>query len=380
MINKRILFVDDDRDVLEIYARLLSFHFSVVKTDSATKALEILKKAPPFAVVISDYYMPEMDGGTFLKEIQKIHPQTIRMLLTGTGDIGAAIDAINNGNIFRFLTKPVDTTLLIKTVNDAIEQYRLVTSENDILRRTLQGSIDMLLEILSLINPEIFNRSHHIKKIAGTIARELNLDNIWEIELAALFSHIGYAILPPKILDKIKKKETLTEHENLILQDHPKLARKLLKNIPRLEVIAESINFQFTRYYKNKNQVIPPNVLQITRILKIAIDFHRWKQEGLSSRQALSQLTREDHKYEQIYLDALEQGIEHEKNTLITRSLSVSEIVPGMILNEDLENAENYLFIPKGTEITRVLKLQLVNLRKYNKISDPIEMLCTDID
>lgn len=131
-MNNRVLFVDDEANVLFAYKRNLRGFFDVTTAETGTSALEILSNEPAFAVVVSDYRMPEMDGISFLHKVRELCPDSVRIILTGYADLQIAIDAINEGNIFRFLTKPIQNDKLVNVLKDSVEQYRLVTSEKEL--------------------------------------------------------------------------------------------------------------------------------------------------------------------------------------------------------------------------------------------------------
>jgi FixJ family two-component response regulator len=123
-MNEKILFVDDDRSILAANRRLLRGHYEVITAHSGKQGIVEIKKNGPIAVIVSDFRMPEMDGVQFLSTARQITPDTVRILLTGQADMQATIDAINEGNIFRFLKKPCENQMLKKTIEIALEQYR----------------------------------------------------------------------------------------------------------------------------------------------------------------------------------------------------------------------------------------------------------------
>lgn len=123
------------------------------------------------------------------------------MMLTAYAEVKIAMDAVNEDNVFRFLTKPCNTELLIKTIQAGIHQYRLITAEKELLEKTLKGSINILVDILSLANPRIFNRANKLIQMAKNIATKLRLDKIWEVEIATLLSQIGCIAIPSSILE-----------------------------------------------------------------------------------------------------------------------------------------------------------------------------------
>ncbi len=120
----KVLFVDDEPLVLDALRRMLRDKFHTYTADSGEKGLAAIEENGPFAVVISDMRMPGMNGAEFLARIRKDAPDTVRMLLTGFTDLDAAIAAVNEGNIFRFLTKPCKKDELVGAINLGLTQYR----------------------------------------------------------------------------------------------------------------------------------------------------------------------------------------------------------------------------------------------------------------
>lgn len=103
----RVLCVDDDPNILEGYKRQLRKEFELATAVGPEQGLRMVTEQGPFAVVVSDLQMPGMNGIDFLAQVRTHEPDTVRMLLTGNAELQAAIDAINQGQIFRFLTKLV---------------------------------------------------------------------------------------------------------------------------------------------------------------------------------------------------------------------------------------------------------------------------------
>lgn len=105
-LNNRILFVDDDPNILKGFQRNLRKDFTVSVAEGGQQALELIQSSEPFAVIVSDMQMPGMNGAEFLYAAKKISPDSVRMMLTGNADQQTAINAINKGDIFRFINKP----------------------------------------------------------------------------------------------------------------------------------------------------------------------------------------------------------------------------------------------------------------------------------
>ena len=171
----KVLFVDDEMNVLSAFRRHLRHDYEVETATSGAEALELCETKGPFAVVVADMNMPGMDGVSLLSEIKQKYPDTIRIMLTGNATQKVAIDAVNEGSIFRFLTKPCPPEILQQVLEAGTRQYQLVTAEKELLEKTLSGSIRMLTDMLSLTNPLAFSLSSRLRLIVQHVVKELKL-------------------------------------------------------------------------------------------------------------------------------------------------------------------------------------------------------------
>lgn len=131
----RILFVDDERNVLRALERIfLDDPYEIVTADSGAEGLRLLSESPHcFQVVVSDYRMPVMNGVEFLKEVCKSWPNTVRLVLSGYADAGAIVAAINEGQIYKFIPKPWNDEELRITIQNCLERYFLVQKNQALL-------------------------------------------------------------------------------------------------------------------------------------------------------------------------------------------------------------------------------------------------------
>ncbi|MDD4349082.1 MAG: response regulator, partial [Opitutales bacterium] len=212
-MKARILCVDDEMNVLESFRRVLRLKYDLNTASSATDGLRLIEQNGPYAVIVSDMRMPETNGVEFLKKARELAPESIRIMLTGYADQDTAIRAINEGEIFRFLNKPIATDKFLGVLEDAIHQYNLVFAERELLEKTLTGSIDVMTEILSLTNPLAFSRATRIRNLAVKLAEAMGVENTWEIQIAAMLSHLAYVSIPSDTLLKQLKGETLAPEE-----------------------------------------------------------------------------------------------------------------------------------------------------------------------
>ena len=277
MMEERILFVDDDPNILEAYQRKLRLVLRVHTALGPYMGLREIKERGPFAVVVADMNMPVMNGIEFLKEVRETSPDIVRMMLTGNADIKTAMDAVNEGSVFRFLTKPCPSKLMGESLLAAIKQHRLVTAEREVLEGTLKGTAELLTEILSWVSPNIFGRAVLLRNTVKKIAGRLKIEDTWETELSATLCQIGMLAIPSDVLEKVFAGEDLTDLEQKAVEGVPAVSNELLERIPRLENVTKNILYQNKRF---DGEGFPPDKTAGKdlplggRILKVAGDYH----------------------------------------------------------------------------------------------------------
>ena len=184
--SERILIVDDSTMERRVLQRRHEGRFGVVTAESGTQGLEIIENDGPFAVVVSDLYMPEMSGIEFLREVRRRWPNVIRIMITGAAEVEAAVASVNEGAVFRFLTKPCDPETFATSLEAALEQHRLVTAEKVLLEQTLKSSMMVLTELLGAVNPAAFGRSNRALHLVKQVIPRVALSEPWKVEVASV--------------------------------------------------------------------------------------------------------------------------------------------------------------------------------------------------
>jgi response regulator RpfG family c-di-GMP phosphodiesterase len=373
-MTEKILFVDDEINILESIARQLRKRFTLKIAGSGQEALQILKDEGPFAVIVSDMRMPGMDGVQLLSTVKDLFPDTVRIMLTGNADQETAIEAVNKGQIFRFLNKPCSTAVLVPALALAQRQYRLITAEKELLDKTLKGSVKVLSELLSLSNPTAFSCGYRIKNIVVELAQLLQLGHIWKFEVAALMSQIGCITLPTDILNKKHANITLTPEEHDMYQSHPKVGASLLADIPRLESVIGMISHQLLRYdqFTEENTIDEESVMG-AQILRVALDYDLLLFQGKKHKEAIKELSLEKGVYNPEILSVLDDVKLADEHVRIV-SLKVHDISIGMIVEEDILAKNGILLAPKGQEITWPVLQGLLNFSKQVGVREPIRV------
>lgn len=373
----KIMLVDDEENVLNGYRRTIRGQFLIKFFKDPFEALNSLKDDSDYSVIISDFNMPGMKGLEFLKKVHELNSNTIKILLTGYADLQLVIDAINEGYIYRFLTKPCDSEILTEAIKQGIKQFRLLTAEKELLEKTLRGSIKVLIDILSISNPSLFNRASLMRDLAKKIISRLNITDSWEIDISVLLSQIGCMGIPQEIVEKRMKGLQLTNKEEEIYYSHAEIGSMLLKNIPRLEKVAQAISLQFRtneRIESAENTFVESNTLFIAKLLRLLNDYFWITERGIDSEKAIDYLTEEKSQYDELLLGALEAEVRGAKLGYITISKSLNELREGMILAENLVDANNYLLLPKGTVLSDIYIHKLISSSKVRSLQPQVKV------
>lgn len=381
-MKDRILLVDDDSNILNGYKRALHKKFSIVVALGGNAALEIISNNDPFAVVVSDMRMPGMDGIQFLTKVKGKAPDTTRIMLTGNSDQDTAVNAVNEGNIFRFLCKPCTDEILERTLVAGIEQYQLKTAEKELLEKTVRGSIDILTELISILNPELFERTIKVKELMKIMASYLQIPKSWEMEVASMLSPIGYLGVPTEILNKLHNKDVLSDKEKDVLNSVPELGRDLVRNIPRLESISNIILFQNKRFDGSgfpKNPISGTQIPFGGRLLKILSDLIEIENNGTPRKAAFQQLHSRKNWYDpeilkKVSLCFLNSEDQSEMGQIKLVSVDFKDLEPGNLLMSDIETEDGTLLLTAGNRVSHVKLVRLKNYKKMFGIKEPIQI------
>ncbi|MCD6165142.1 response regulator [bacterium] len=426
MTQHRILFVDDEENILHSLKRTFrKENYDILLANSAKEALKLFDEKKPIALVISDQRMPEITGTEFLKQVKEISPDTIRIMLTGYADINATMDAINKGEVYRFITKPWRDAELKLTVREGLEHYDLVQEnkrlkniifkQNELLRQAneeleekvllksaelvkknkeleklnqeLEESIyDVIKVFASLIEMRDYFIGSHSKRVASAakfIAEKFALpsDEVRTIEFAAILHDIGKIGISDDLLRK--DRSTLTRKEIQVLQQHPILGQSHVLAVKRLEKVSQLIR----HHHEYLNGTGYPDHLrdgQIplgARIICVVNDYdnliyRRAPYHKISEKEAIKflQLNR-NRLFDSDVIDHFLTYLEIDKETdrkVGEIKVNVKDLKENMVLSRDLYTAGGVLLAPKGEVLKRSYIERIQNYHEIDPIVDGV--------
>lgn len=379
----KILLVDDEPNVLAAFQRNLRQRFHLDTATSGPEALQKLEQHGPYAVVVADMQMPEMNGLELLVQVEARSPDTVRIMLTGNADQKTAVDAVNRGHVFRFLNKPCPVELMAQTLQAALHQYQLITAERELLERTLNGTIRLLTEVLSSLHPTAFQISQRLRQAVREYASFFKLQQSWDLEAAALLFPLGSLTLPPAVLDKLVRNLPLDPKEQELVERTPEMGANLLAHIPRLESVAAILRYQHKHYDGSglpADRIAGEDIPAAARVFKVLRDMVELEVQGQDRSQALAILQQRQGWYDPRVLqsaaacfDVFLHKTPSEQPTI--RSRTLKELTVGQVLASDVETQDGILVLKSGTELTAVVLQRLRNFAALNPIKEPIYVI-----
>jgi CheY-like chemotaxis protein len=346
----KVLCVDDERRVLESLERHLRSKYAVLTAASGAEGLKIVAANSDLAVVVSDMRMPGMDGATFLSHTRALNPSAVRILLTGQSDLAAAIRAINEGQIFRFLAKPCAAEQILSVLGEAVRQYELVAAERLLLQRTLVGALKALTDVMALVNPDVVGRAQRLKRRVSAITTQLRMENQWQVEAAALLSHLGHLSLPDSITRKLSRGRGLELDEIARVRDATSAANRLIAHVPRLEPVSAILMALMDPDASELALMAPPDP-RLVAILQLSAEAERLEAQGILGTDLIKAL-EDGGKYPPELLPALRESIAAEAGGVLHGELAIAALRTGMILDEDIRTSRGVLIAPRGCEVT----------------------------
>ncbi len=376
----KVLFVDDDPNILSGFRRNLAGKFEFDLANSGQDALEKLADSGPFGVVVADMRMPGMSGLELFKIVKERYPEVIRIMLTGNAEQQTAVDAINEGHVYQFINKPIAMDFLTISLTSALDKYRSIIHEREILEKTLAGAISILADVLAITDPATFDLSRKMRDSARKVAAQLKLAHGWELELAAVFSRLGLVIIPRDVAKKKASRVTLSKEEEELFYQIPSIGRNLLLRIPRLENVANVIYYHTKNFsgsgFPDSDPTAGEKLPLLSRLLKIILDFHTQIEDNQKMDLVINQMVNSKGIYDPDLLREILPILTGEKKpsveTQSSEQVELKDLKVGHYLLSDIVTDTGKVVIPSGRKIDESILMRLKAFEKVAVIKSPI--------
>ena len=414
-----LLFVDDEPGILSSLRRLFRPHgYRILVAESGALGLAELEKTP-VDLVISDMRMPEMDGATFLKAVRQRWPDTVRILLTGYADVTSTVAAINDGEIYRYVSKPWDDNEIVNTVREALERYRLkqenlrltaltqsqneelkglnasleqkvaertaelrqalsfVEQSHGELKKSFLTSVQVFAGLIELrsgpAGSRLAGHGRRVADMARNLAQRLGMGDVevQNIMLAGLLHDVGKMGLPDDLLGKAFN--TLSQDQRALVMKHPVIGQNILIAIDKFKDAAILVRHHHESFDGNgyPDRLAGMSIPQGSRILAVVNDYDSLQigtlvQRPLRPEEALAFIAdNRGKRYDPATVDAFLKLISETRKSGPTElPLRTMHLKPGMVVSRDLPHRDGYLLLAKGSVLTGDIIGQLVKLEQ----------------
>lgn len=413
----RILVVDDEEIVLVALRDTLRREgYQVVTAPSAVQALAILKEQM-FSVIITDQQMPVLTGLEFLAQVKQSQPDATRILITAVLNLSTMIDAINKGEIYRFVVKPWLREELLATVRNAVQRYELICKNavlqaatlamneklsqlnktleeqlakeedqkrrleqaNKALAQNLEQSVELCLRTMQTFYPTLGSQARRVYELCRAMAEVLKLSppDRQTLEISAWLHDIGLVGVPRQLIRRWElDSEGLNAAERAVVEQHPLLGQDLASFVNPLQSVGLVIRAHHERYDGKgyPDGLAADNIPWLARLLSVACAY---AESSAEPHLVLDRIRQESGSaFDPQAVSALLRCLPRAEVPRRQRQVSLSELEPGMVLAKGIYTANGLLLIPDGQRLTVTYIDKLRNHHRINPISQNLLVYC----
>jgi response regulator RpfG family c-di-GMP phosphodiesterase len=398
--SKRLLVVDDEALVLAaLRETLLLEGYEVVACEDPVQALALLKTTS-FSVLLVDQMMPALTGLEFLAEAKKIQPHATRILVTAVLSLGTVIDAINRGEVYRFIVKPWLREELLVTVKNAVHRYELLGANtalhtqtvamnerlsaqlaqlddqnrqldqfNRTLRQNLDRSIQLCLKTIETFFPLLGQTARRTFALCQALADGLGLppDQREVLEISSRLCDIGLVGVPRDLIRKWQETpERLNSEERAIIELHPALGEELVVFVDGLQTVGATIRAHHERFDGSgyPDRLSGDQIPWLARLLAVAAAYAFCPSGDAAAVEFVktNSGTAFDPEAVRAFLRCLPQAAVPASQ----KAVLLAELEPGMIVAQGIYTSQGILLIPEGQPLTEP---HIDRLRNHNRIT-----------
>lgn len=413
----RLLIVDDEQLVLTGLRETLTREgYHVTTASNPFAALEELKKQI-FSVIISDNHMPGVTGLEFLAQAKELQPNASRILITAVLSLDTVIDAINKGEIYRFIVKPWLREELLATVKNAVQRYELIDNNtvlqskavvmnrelmesnrslelqiarvaeqneslgqlNQALAENLQHAVQLGLHVLQTFYPALGNHARRVQQVCLALADTLHLpaEKRQILEFSAWLHDIGLVAIHRDVIRRWElSPDALSPDELRVVQSHPILGQDLVKFVHHLEEVGTIIRAHHERFDGSgfpdglKGEEIP----WLARLLAVAVGFAESNLDEASAIEGIKQNSGSLYDPEAVraFLRALPKSSISRKE----REVLLAELQPGMVLAKGIYTPNGLLLVPEGQPLNESAIGKILSHNRTNPITQSLLVYC----
>ncbi|MFO1487704.1 MAG: response regulator [Verrucomicrobiota bacterium] len=412
-----ILIVDDEDIILSALQEILRrAGYEAITFADPLQAVAELKRRP-FSVVITDQTMPGLSGLELLAEARQTQPFATRILITAVLSLDTVIEAINKGEIFRFIVKPWLREEFLATVQNAVQRYELICQNahlqsatqsmneqlvelnrsleqqvklvaqqnqqladmNAALEQNLLRSMELCVHTMQTFYPSLGNQSRRVSDLCKSIAQVLKLspEDRRILESSALLHDIGLVGVQRHIIRKWQsEEEPLTPAEKALIEQHPILGQELAAFSSGLDRIGQIIRAHHENYDGSgyPDQLVGENIPWLARLLAVVVAFAA---SPLTSSEAVEKIKQAaGSKFDPEAVRALLRALTVTPVSRQEREVTLTDLRPGMVLARGIYTSSGVMLVPEGQQLNATYIEKLLNHNRIQPLPQSLMVYC----
>ena len=349
-----VLIVDSDGKALTVMQRRLRKNFETHIALGPRLGLQRIREEGPYALILAEFSMTEMDGIQFLAQARKLCPESTPVLVSKTAmDASALLRAINEGKVSHVLPAACDDDTLIDVITDGIGRFKRVSASTRNMNEVHAIFAKAVHELVCWLRIDVRDMISPVLPLLRGLCRTNREADPTVTETAFLLSVIGLIALSPALLEKITSGQALTDEERTLFASHPEHAVEWVRHLPQLghvtTILQGYADFMRCALQPEKTE---PNVPAGSALLAMAMDYRLGCYEKLESGAILSRMRRAA--YSQAMLAAMETELSRMDQSEI--EVTLDKLQPGMVLSRPVigtREGSEVVLVPEGYELSR---------------------------
>ena len=350
IMQDKILLVDDDLPLLQSIERNLAFDFDTQLAQGGEEAISIARATPSFSVALVDMRMPGMDGLETIQELRAVMNDCVFVMLTGNQDLSTAMNAINDGKVFRFLTKPCEMDEILRAISAALRQYHLVVAERELLMGTFVGSVNLLTDMIETQGFGLVD-TNRIAESAISIGSQLGLKIGWQERIATRVMLLGLPTMEPQEIEDFDLLDPESKEHRALVSKITRVSANMIGKIPRMDAVAKILRLIPTT---SRGSLSGDREESAAVLLQMTLYWNLITMKGFSAKEATRKIQRILPNVGSRATNALTQ-LNDNQDSHVVRMMQPGDLEPGMILQTDILHENGTVVVSSGRPLSQAV-------------------------
>ena len=378
----KILVVDDEPSNTNLLDKILHrAGYTQVEIVNDPLAVKALHQANRFDLILLDIRMPNLDGFGVMSELKSITVEDYVpiIVLTAATDEDTRLRALEMG-AQDFATKPFEQTEILHRIRNVLEVRALYNLERELREETLAGSVSVLTDLMSLVQPQAAGRGARRRHLINSAVAVQEFPDAWDIEMAATLARIGEITVPAEVHICFVAGRKLSESEAALIRRVPEVGYELIANIPHLQVVGEIVRYQdkcFDGSGRPNDAVAGRDIPRGARLLKIVSALLDEQDRGVETETALDGMVDQPEIFDVKLLGVVRPGLGVLPLAAkpLPEAKEVKPLAPGDQLVSDIRSTDGQLLLASGEILSAAHIVKIHNLRELYTIEEPIRVI-----